>query len=380
MVTHIREQETTFYVELQNCSGLDLRDNRGLIHDLAFVLLGLIIGLLRNRDGNLSSLHRSMVNIHEDLCRLLGFDIEGVISRPHLPRILKKVALKKFEALVYEWFKIELSDTEKKWFAADGKELRGSIEKGKKRGEARVQLVAHKEKTVQCNSYYNGTKESEKVCLQELIVAERLTDQKISADALHLSPAMTAPIEAANGVFLIGLKGNQKELLQDMKDHVDCFSAIQKYRSVDKGHGRLEQRYYQLYDISEEYFAPRWKATSFRSLIVVDRERIDLKNNSLQCKRAYYISNGKAERNNEYFEAIRNHWEVETNHHIRDVTLKEDSLKTKKNEVTRVFSGLRTLAIEILRLLKPKSMIAQIELFQDDLTELIRVLKMLKFL
>jgi hypothetical protein len=48
---------------------------------------------------------------------------------------------------------------------------------------------------------------------------------------------------------------------------------------------------------------------------------------------------------------------------MRDVTLKEDSLRTKKNEVTRAFSGLRALAIEILRLLKPKSVIAQIELF-----------------
>jgi hypothetical protein len=65
---------------------------------------------------------------------------------------------------------------------------------------------------------------------------------------------------------------------------------------------------------------------------------------------------------------------------MRDVTLKEDSLRTKKNEVTLTFSGLRTLAIEILRLLKPKSVIAQIELFQDNLKELIRVLKMLKFL
>jgi|GEM_PF-2756573 hypothetical protein len=65
---------------------------------------------------------------------------------------------------------------------------------------------------------------------------------------------------------------------------------------------------------------------------------------------------------------------------MRDVTLKEDSLRTKKNEVTRAFSGLRALAIEILRLLKPKSVIAQIELFQDNLKELIRVLKMLKFL
>ena len=115
-------------------------------------------------------------------------------------------------------------------------------------------------------------------------------------------------------------------------------------------------------------------------MIVVDRERINLKDNSLQVSRAYYISNGKVEKSNEYFEAIRNHWEVETNHHIRDVTLEEDSLRTKKNEVTRAFSGLQTLVIQILRLFYPKGIIAQIELFQDNLKELIRVLKMLNFL
>ena len=380
MATYTREQETTFYEEIQNCEGLDLRDSRGKIHDLAFVLLGLMIGLLRNRDGNLSSIHRSMKNTHEELCELLNIDIESVISRSHLPRLLKKVASKRFEELVYKWFEIELDEIEKKWFAGDGKELRGSIEKGCTRGEVRVQLVAHKEKTVHSSAYYNGQKESEKPCLQKLILEQRVANQKITADALHLCPAMTTLIEEEGGIFLIGLKENQKELLQDMKDHIACFTPIQQYRSVDKGHGRLEQRFYELYDVSGEYFEQRWNSTNFRSLIVVDRERINLKDNSLQVNRAYYISNGKAEKSNEYFKAIRNHWEVETNHHIRDVTLKEDSLRTKKNEVTRAFSGLRTLAIEILRLLKPKSIIAQIELFQDNLKELIRVLKMLKFL
>ena len=130
MATYTKEQETTFYEEIQNCEGLDLRDSRGKIHDLAFVLLGLIIGLLRNRDGNLSSIHRSMKNTHEELCELLNLDIESVISRSHLPRLLKKVASKRFEELVYKWFEIELDEIEKKWFAGDGKELRGSIEKG----------------------------------------------------------------------------------------------------------------------------------------------------------------------------------------------------------------------------------------------------------
>lgn len=380
MITHIEGQETTFYEEIQNIEGLDLRDNRGKVHDLGFILLSLIIGLLRNRDGNLSSIHRSMKNINLELCSLLNLETELVISRSHLPRLLKKVALDKFETLIYKWFKIELDEDEQRWFAADGKELRGSIAKGCKRGEVRVQLIAHKDKAVIANAYYNGQKESEKPCLQQLIVKEKMTNQKITADALHLCPAMTAPIEAAQGIFLIGLKENQKELLQDMKDHVSCFMPIQKHRSVDKGHGRLEQRFYELYDVSGEYFEARWNNTNFRSLIVVDRERIVLKDNSLSTERTYYLSNGKAEKNKEYFEAIRNHWEVEVNHHLRDVTLREDNFRTKKNEVTRVFSGLRTLVLEILRLLNPKSKIAQIELFQDNLKELVKALKMLNIL
>jgi predicted transposase YbfD/YdcC len=144
--------------------------------------------------------------------------------------------------------------------------------------------------------------------------------------------------------------------------------------------GRLEQRFYELYDISGEYFESRWDRTNFRSLVVVNRKRMNLKDNSLQEETSYYISNIKVQKNNNYFKAIRSHWEVEVNHYIRDVTLKKDSFRTKDNDISRIFSELRTLVIEILRLLKPKNIIAQIELFQDNLTKLIGALKMLNIL
>ncbi len=43
----------------------------------------------------------------------------------------------------FNFYGIKLSDTEKQWFSGDGKELRGWIETGDKRGEAVVQIVAH---------------------------------------------------------------------------------------------------------------------------------------------------------------------------------------------------------------------------------------------
>lgn len=380
MLTHAYAQETTFYEEFQNHPTLDLRDNRGKVHDLPFILLGLIIGLLRHRDGNLSSIYRSMVNNHSKLCEALGSDIERVISRAHLPRILNKVNIEVFDQLLSERFNIELSTQEKQWFAGDGKELRGSIDKGDTRGQVLVHLVRHEDRAVLEKAYYNGTKESEKPCLQQLIEQSQADSQKITADALHLCPAMTEPIEQAGGIFVIGLKGNQKELLQDMKDHVECFPPVRQKVTIEKGHGRLEKRNYFHYDVSEEYFEQRWDETNFRSLFKVERDRIDLKTNEQSKEISFYLSNGKVDQEHGYFDAIRNHWSAEVNHHIRDVSLKEDQLRTKKNEVTTVMAGLRTLVLELFRQWKPKNIVAQMELFQDDFNELIFALKRINFL
>lgn len=329
------QQETTFYEEVQKAEGLDLRDNRGKRHNLAFTLLGVIIGLLRKRDGNLSSIHRSMVNTHKKLCKHLDVKIAKAVSRAQLPRILAKVSLARFEELLFAHYSIELDEEEKQWFAGDGKELRGSIEKGSKRGEAIVQLVRHEDGSVLGQSRYNGEKESEKPCLRNLIESKNAQSQKITADALHLNPAMTSMIEQGEGIFIIGLKENQKELLSDMKWHVKNHEPQAIYDTLDKGHGRLEQRYYYHFDVSREYFDKRWKTTNFQSLFKVVRHRTILKTDEHSEETAYYISNGnlsnKAENAVEYFCAIRNHWSVEVNNHIRDVSLSEDNLRTKKS-------------------------------------------------
>lgn len=340
--THDKEQETTFYKEVQKAKDLDLRDNRGKRHDLALVLLGVVIGLLRGRDGNLSSIHRSIVNTHERLCKSINISITKPISRAQLPRVLSKVSLSKLEELLFSYFTIELNEDEKQWFSGDGKELRGSIEKGAKRGEVLVQLVRHEDRAILGQSRYNGKKESEKLCLRELITQQNAQKQKLTADALHLDPAMTSLIEQAQGIYIIGLKDNQKELLGDMVWHIKNYKALSTYHTIDKGHGRLEQRYYSYFDVSRERFDKRWKQSGLRSLFKVVRQRTNLKNNHFSEETAYFMSNAnlsiaintKAD-SIEYFEAIRNHWAVEVNNHIRDVSLAEDDLRTKKSQLLK---------------------------------------------
>ncbi len=59
-------------------------------------------------------------------------------------------------------------------------------------------------------------------------------------------------------------------------------------------------------------------------------------------------------------------------HHQRDVTLAEDKWRTEIQSVSRVISSLRTLAVILLKGLKPKDMTAQINEFADGFQLLIQ--------
>ncbi len=73
----------------------------------------------------------------------------------------------------------------------------------------------------------------------------------------------------------------------------------------------------------------RWKKCQIKTLIKVNRERIDQKSGKSSLEESYYVSNevGKYE---ELSKAVRNHWQVETNNNLRDVSLKEDKMRSKK--------------------------------------------------
>ncbi len=88
------------------------------------------MALLRKRAETLSSAHRSICNTNVMLCQFLGIELRSVVSRSELPLILQKVDLKWFEQILFNHFGIKLPTTCTKWFACDGKELRGSVAHG----------------------------------------------------------------------------------------------------------------------------------------------------------------------------------------------------------------------------------------------------------
>lgn len=375
-------ESSTFFEQIKNCVGLDVRDARGKKHCLALVLTGIKIALLRDRDGCLSSIHRSMKNKQKELCMALGIDFKPVISRAQLPLILKNVDGEIFSKLHFSFFNTPLEDNISKWFAFDGKELRGSILRGDKRGLAAVQAVCHEDRQTYAETFYNGKKESEIPCVRTLLDTG-LSGQKATMDALHLNPETTRLIEKKGGIYLIGIKENQQELLEEML----TVSKIAKPTKVfiapaEKGHGRIDQRSYKSFDLGLAYFDKRWDFSNFQTLVQVDREIYECATKKESKETSYYISNFKTtdQKDHELFDAVRNHWKVETNNYVRDVILREDKLRTRKTHVSKIIASCRTLVVNVLGRDNLENMKAQLELFSDDFDVLIKWLKKIKFL
>ena len=334
-----QDKGTPFYRELQTLEGLDTRDNRGKRHDMSIILLGFTLALLSKRDGNLSSIHRHMKNRYVETCEFIGLQAQKVVSRSQLPLVLSAVNLSVLETHIFNFYGIKLSEDEKQWFSGDGKELCGSIETGDKRGEAAVQLVEHQTGMVMNETFYNGKKESEKPAIRHLIASSGVSTQKISLDALHFSPETLALIHQAGGIYLVGLKGNQKELLADMEKASQYLPVIDQQKTVEKGHGRIDTRAYQIFDIGKEYIDKRWEDCGLKMLIKVNRQRVEIKTGKEFSEIAFYITNTRPKKDTaarELFKAVRQHWSVEVTNHIRDVTFNEDAFRTKKTIVPRL--------------------------------------------
>lgn len=325
-----QENIKSFFEKLQNAEGLDLRDNRGKRHDLAVVLVGVTLAVLSNRDGSLSSLHRHLKNHYEKLGSFLGIEKKCAVSRSQLPLILEKVASQVFDKMLFESFGVKLSKPERLWFALDGKELRGSIEKGCQRGTALVQAVAHANCQTIAQDYYAGDKESEVPLVRKMLKESGLASHKVSLDAIHCKPLTLAIINENQGKYLVGLKDNQKELKKQITRAMANQAFLFKSARQEKSHGRIEFRKCEFYDVLELAKDERWQPCRIKTAIKVSRERVEIRSGKNALEESYYLTNetGNYE---ELAQAVRNHWAVETNNHIRDVSLREDEMRSKKS-------------------------------------------------
>ena len=208
--------------------------------------------------------------------------------------------------------------------------------------------VNHDNKESEVIGLYCGRKDSKKNVISSYIDnCDSLNGKKYTLDALHNSHSLLEKIASKGGKYLVQIKSNQKELLEDLYCKTKVSNSTANHTTLEKGHGRIDNRHYELYNIKGNDVHRKWSTTGLATLVKVTRKRNQLKTGKTSTEISYYISNQVAAIK-EFTSAIRNHWCVEVNNRIRDVNFGEDHLKSFKNNLQRTVSSVLTMVLNLL--------------------------------
>jgi len=334
----------TFFEALQHLP--DPRDKRGKRHDLAFVLCGVILAIMAGR-ARVSAMHRFLRNRFAWLREITHAPVTRCLSRAHLPRLLARVDWAALNTLSVAHFGVQVeSPAAGEWVAVDGKALRGSP------GEQVLLARTHQSGQILAHQPLTGPKTSEVTAVRALLAQPPLQGRKVTLDALHCKPGTTAQIHQAQGGYLVQVKANQPTLLAAMQTLTATAVPLGTQQSVDKAHGRLEERHATFFSLADLPLPPRWQDSGLRHVVRVDRTTEQLKTAKRSQAVAYYVTNQAAATppaQDALFTAIRGHWGCEAEHWMRDVTLHEDQILVKQPTQAHVLGALRTLVLRVFR-------------------------------
>jgi predicted transposase YbfD/YdcC len=381
--------DVTYFIELLSDIS-DPRDNRGKIHELSFVLAVTTMAILSGKNY-VSEIHRYIHNKIEWLQEIFDRPDAKPISRAQLPRIIAIVDWEELNAVIEEFFGVTVENINDEWVAIDGKVLRGTITDNDNAHENEQITIAigHKSQQILFQRKMSGAKSSEVAEVRKLLEETWLQRAKVTLDPLHANPTTLETINQSGGKYIVQIKKNQPTLFEMFGDMAQEEKAIGSIKTVEKSRGRIEEREGRFFSLKDVEFDARWDQSDFQTLIVVDRMTKKIKKEEISRERSYYVSNVELEDHQskistdmeeELFTAIREHWHVESNNYIRDMTFKEDYVKTKNKNQGQILSLVRTVVINIIRKTNPKNFKEVIASFCDSQDVLASVLLKFNFL
>ena len=197
---------------------------------------------------------------------------------------------------------------------------------------------------------YNKTNEIPAV--KELIDMLDVKGMIITADAMHCQKETAEKIVNNGGDYVLQLKANQRSFYEDVyamfddkyMDETDKNCEYEIYKTEEKSHGRIERRTcYVLNEIAffTDYLA-NWKGLKKIFAVVREVEKDNKVTKEISC----YLSSKNTTAEN-LLSYTRKHWEIESMHHILDVTYDEDRCKLLSQRAQENLNIFRKMGISI---------------------------------
>jgi predicted transposase YbfD/YdcC len=243
--------------------------------------------------------------------------------------------------------------------AIDGKALRGS--KSSEHRHIHAVSAWACESGITLSQSFVSDKSNEITAIPALLDLLNIEGCVVSIDAMGTQSEIADSIIAKKADYLLSVKGNQKQLHEEIKDHFEY--ALKQLTgqkldptnwSVDQtkelSHGRDETRQTLVchnLEWMQNDIRNKWK--SLGCIIMVFRHTI-LEDGSIRKDTSYYISSLTDTRAPEIQRYIRGHWAIENNcHWVIDTIFREDANQVTNRNSAKNLSTMRRIVLNALK-------------------------------
>lgn len=359
----------------------DPRRAQGTRYSVAAILSLAVVAVLAN--------HTSVLAIAEwaerqtrHVRRALGFRRHTTPHQTTIQRLFARLDPQEVAAAVERLFEArtpgEVRERGSQGVALDGKAQRGRLRHGASATHPihAVTAFCHDLGGVLAQLVVDAQQhEAELTVAPEAIGKIDWQGRVLTGDALYCQQGLCRQVVEAGGDYLLIVKENQPSLLADIQQvfapltveerersgvHTVQPLAITTYRTVEKGHGRLEERQIRVSSELAGYSA--WPYLEQ----VLEYTRTWTSKGVRKQQLRYGISSLPAEVSNaeRLAELKRGHWQVENGlHYVKDVTLGEDASQTHVGNGADVMAMVRNMAISLLRRAGCRNIASQLRRF-----------------
>ncbi|MFJ9026530.1 ISAs1 family transposase [Streptomyces sp. NPDC102259] len=325
----------------------DPRDPRGVRHALVAVLALTACAVLAGATSVLA-VSEWIADAPPHILERLGIHLDPLFPQRLLPaettvrRLLARIDGDALDRAVGRWLADRCPKaTGLRGLAVDGKSLRGAARaKGRK-----IHLLAALEHAtgLVLAQLDVGEKTNEITCFQPLLDTVA-AGTVVTSDAMHTQREHADYLLGRGAYYIVIVKGNQKKLRRQLKSLPWKDIPLQG-RTRGIGHGRSEIRRIKVATVNSLLFP------GARQAVQIKRRRTDRKTGKTTVKTVYAVTSLTAEQATaaQLAELVRDHWKIETLHHVRDTTFAEDTSQLRTGNAPRAMATWRNLAIGALR-------------------------------
>jgi predicted transposase YbfD/YdcC len=330
----------------------DLRSRRGKRHPLSSMLAMACCAMLCGY-RSYSALAEGGRNYGTGIAQALGFT-HNTPCAATLHTIFRQVDRDDLEARLGTWAESVVVSTPaasagEVAVALDGKTLRGSQKQGAPGVHLLSALSHHVGLTLTQQAVDAKTNEITQVetVLRQLVLKDRV----VTMDALLTQRHVAQAIVDEGGDYVMIVKENQPQLRADIELVFTLPPAGDRQetaRTVDIGHGRIEQRNITTSEALVGYST--WPGLA--QVFELGRHVIIQKTGQERVEVVYGVTSLSSERATpgRVLDLVRGHWSIENKSHwVRDVTFDEDRSQVRCGSIPQVMAALRNTAIGLLR-------------------------------